>query len=101
MPDKSGLPWNLWAVRFVRDGVNKFQTYGALRYLKDPGRGVSNEFSGCVGFHVAFFLKKVAFFDCPMVTVVSIGGALVWQVEQALQGGLERDRPGIILIHAG
>lgn len=90
----------LWAVRFVRDGISKLQTYGALRYLKDPGRGSRMNFLA-VGDSMLRFLKKVSFFDCPMVTVVSIGGALVWQVEQALQGGLERDRPGLILIHAG
>lgn len=36
-----------------------------------------------------------------MVTLVSIGGALVWQVEQAFKGRLEQVRPSVILIHAG
>ena len=101
--DKIGLPFNIWAVRFLGQGESQALgelTFGKFMYMSCPASNRSMRFLG-VGDSMIRFLSRSVFFSSPMSTIKSLGGALVHEVNHLLKCGLEEIRPGLIFVHTG
>ena len=100
VPDRYGLPWNLWALRLSGKAKTDSTTFGKFLFLNGANK---IRISGllCVGDSMIRFFEQHTFLKCVMAGVVSKGGALVHEVTTLLSNSLQQFKPGFIFVNAG